>query len=439
MSIQSLSEYILNNSNQGILAIDENKKCCLVNSSAASVFGLNTSDLLNNQIDRIGLPVEYFDAINDAITRVFQSGNAIERVLSYKANNDFELHRVLIKPFMPSGAGVKGAIIYFDEIIKAPILYSKIGEAEDKSVLDYLESIIQILPAAAFIADRTGKLVATNELASRIYYGNAPYPESIDNFEYVGYKPGTSESYKTTDWGLSRAILHGETSVDEEVDILKADGSMGTFLISAAPIKNDKGEIIGGIEIDNDITSQKKLEKELATTKASLEAIINQMPVCVSIVEATTGNIIMSNQAYNEMVTDPVLGKTVFQNNENEKLYHLDMTPMAWEENPLTKAITSGRSSVGYEAFLQDKDGKIKPILTCAAPVRDEKGNIRAGVSIIIDISEIKKQERRMHERIQELTNLNSELRKFAYVSSQDLRESMRMISTYLQFIEQSS
>ncbi|NLT37230.1 MAG: PAS domain S-box protein [Methanomassiliicoccus sp.] len=233
--------------------------------------------------------------------------------------------------------------------------------------------------------------------------------------------------------------MHGEVTIDEEVDILKADGSIGTFLISASPIKNNKGEIIGSMEIDNDITSLKKMERELTTTKASLEAIINQMPVCVAIAEATTGNIVMSNQAHNDLFTDPDPARTIFSNDGDVKFLNPDMTPMVWEEYPLTKAVMSGSTSIGSEAFLKYRDGKVKPILTCAAPVKDNNGHIRAGVSIIVDITEIKNHERKMQEKIQELTHLNSELHKYAYVTSQDLRESMKMISTYLQFIEKSS
>lgn len=432
-------EFLVNNSPQGLLILDENQICSFVNPSGASILRLEQKEIIHSSFDKLALPKEYLKDIVGAISSVIGSGKRVEFRTFYKSGVSVEQHAVLVAPYTPDSNEMKGVMIYLDKINNDMLSFDKTSRNRDDVTLEYLESIISILPAAAFVADKNGKLIATNELASRIFYGNAPYPSRIDEFEYVGYKPGTRELYKPTDWGLARAVLHGETSIDEEVEILRADGSFGTFLISASPIRNKKGEIIGSIEIDTDVTSLKELQKDLATAKASLEAVINQMPVCVAIAESSSCNLIMSNKAYDELMGTPTVGSSIFQKENKVKMLDQNMTPITIENNPLMKAMVSGNTSVGDEALLQDVYGKIRPIITCAAPIFDDSGQITAGVSIIIDVSEIKKYEKEMIEKIDRLTYLNSELQKYAYTTSQDLREFLKMLSTYLQFIERSS
>jgi two-component system cell cycle sensor histidine kinase/response regulator CckA len=66
------------------------------------------------------------------------------------------------------------------------------------------------------------------------------------------------------EWAAARAIRGGETSFNEEIEIECFDGMHKIILNSAVPLRNDRGEITGGIIINNDISDRKRAEQALA-------------------------------------------------------------------------------------------------------------------------------------------------------------------------------
>ena len=56
------------------------------------------------------------------------------------------------------------------------------------------------------------------------------------------------------DWAAARAILKGETSLNEVVHIESFDGVQKTILNSAVPLRSLEGEIVGAILVNQDIT-----------------------------------------------------------------------------------------------------------------------------------------------------------------------------------------
>jgi PAS domain S-box-containing protein len=89
-----------------------------------------------------------------------------------------------------------------------------------------------------------------------------------------------------------------------------------------------------------------------------------------------------------------------------------------------------------YELEIKHKNGYITPVRYNASVYKDESNNVIGVLASARDISEIKEAENNLKLKIEDLSRSNKELEQFAYVSSHDLQEPLRMIASYLQLLE---
>ena len=71
---------------------------------------------------------------------------------------------------------------------------------------------------------------------------------------------------------------------------------------------------------------------------------------------------------------------------------------MRSDEWGLTRALASGEVTLSRELDIEAFDGQRKTILDSDAPLRDEMGAIVGGMSVLVDITERKRLERRTHD-----------------------------------------
>ncbi len=104
-------------------------------------------------------------------------------------------------------------------------------------------------------------------------------------------------------------------------------------------------------------------------------------------------------------------------------------------------------SVLDYPLEIINKNGNVTPVLYNASVYKDEFDNVIGIFAAARDITEIRKAEKELKDyqdtleekvkkRTEELANSNAELVHFAYVASHDLREPLRMITSFLQLLE---
>ena len=86
-----------------------------------------------------------------------------------------------------------------------------------------------------------------------------------------------------------------------------------------------------------------------------------------------------------------------------------------------------------YEKEFIRKDGSHIPIYLGAATINEARDE---GIVFVLDIIDRKKAEKMLKLKLEELARSNEELEQFAYVSSHDLQEPLRMITSYLQLLQ---
>jgi PAS domain S-box-containing protein len=147
-------------------------------------------------------------------------------------------------------------------------------EAEERaaelfSQRELLQRVLDVLPVGVFIADEKGGIARTNPAAEKIWCGARHLPQEMLR-EYKGWWRGTDKHIDAQEWAFARAFTRGEISLNEVIDIECFDGSRKTILNSAAPVRNERGEIISAVAVIMDITE--RIEAELGMRQAMEEA-----------------------------------------------------------------------------------------------------------------------------------------------------------------------
>ncbi|MDO8586486.1 MAG: SpoIIE family protein phosphatase [Armatimonadota bacterium] len=110
-----------------------------------------------------------------------------------------------------------------------------------------------------------------------------------------------------------RAGLRGAVTQDAEYIVRRRDGTEAVTLCNAGPVKDEDGNIVGGVLSFRDITQRKTLERELADQNALLETTFGHMPVGLVLCEADSLRIISANPAAENMFgvkSGEMLGRT---------------------------------------------------------------------------------------------------------------------------------
>jgi PAS domain S-box-containing protein len=166
-----------------------------------------------------------------------------------------------------------------------------------------------------------------------------------------------------------------------EVEITNKSGEKRWWLVSGAPNYNDKGQYIGSIGINLDISEQKRLEREIAYSESLFRTLFDSAPFGIALKDYKSGKYLNFNQRFLEMVGysfDELYGEN----------YH-DITPEYY--HPLDMEAEHEMGLKGYfqayrKSFLK-KNGKELPIEIRGAAIDDLDGNKRIW-AFIEDISE---------------------------------------------------
>ena len=156
-----------------------------------------------------------------------------------------------------SGAGTRRAVISHENITVRKLAEEAL---QDQKVL--LETILGQAADAIIVCDDKGRFTFANAAARRMALRD-PKGTTLDVTPQVwgvAYYPDGRRIHRD-EWSISRA-LRGETTVGREARMLRPDGSHCDFLISAAPLNNADGELVGAVAGLLDITEHKRAEEE---------------------------------------------------------------------------------------------------------------------------------------------------------------------------------
>jgi signal transduction histidine kinase/putative methionine-R-sulfoxide reductase with GAF domain len=125
-----------------------------------------------------------------------------------------------------------------------------------------LEALMEAVPYALAAYDSTGRVI----LANATYRAHVPPGETIaERIEHVG---GIFDSHgrqlSEADWPQTRA-LHGEVLAGThavELTLHHSEGAVDYSRVTAAPLRDGNGNIVGAVTLNQNVTEQKRLDQE---------------------------------------------------------------------------------------------------------------------------------------------------------------------------------
>lgn len=135
-----------------------------------------------------------------------------------------------------------------------------------------LRLVLNSLPVGVWIADRDGRVVATNPAVDRLW----PDPVALKEGRPTGLKArrlaGTAPVAADDD-PMQRALRTGEASMGELIEIEGADGTRRTLMTAAVPLVGSDGSIQGAIAVDEDLTTLLRAEAAIVAAKNFFEGL----------------------------------------------------------------------------------------------------------------------------------------------------------------------
>ena len=200
-----------------------------------------------------------------------------------RAVNDGQIHSYVPKPWEPANLKITvlKAATYAKEVTQrkraAEIVSEQQNalarsEAAHRQQTKILRSVLESMSDAVMVADEGGKIVLLNPAAEQLAdSGASDTPLAKWSEQYGIYRPGTASLYPADELPLARAI-RGETADGIELYVRNADKPEGRFLsVSVRPLKDDSGDIRGGVAVVRDVTLAKSAESLLRQAKEEAE------------------------------------------------------------------------------------------------------------------------------------------------------------------------
>jgi len=275
-----------------------------------------------------------------------------------------------ISPILDSRRKIMGASVIAHDVTAQ--------KAAEEALRRATESSVYASPVPIVAVDARGSITTWNAAAEDAF--------GWKEEEVVGNpSPIIPEDEQAATEALYQRVSSGETVQGVELRRKKRDGSLLTVNVSAAPLRNEKGEVTGIIKFLTDITKQKTTEGALRAAEEKYRGIFQN--AIEGIYQATRdGRLLSLNPAFARM----------FGLDQGRRAGEQSVHPRLQEEFP--KLLEEGATVRAFEGPIQRADGKTIWISGNVRAVLDPRGNVICFEGAVNDVTQQRELEQQMRQ-----------------------------------------
>jgi PAS domain S-box-containing protein len=407
---ESQEKYVdlFKNANDSIYTMDLTGKFTSFNHAAAAILGCSEDEFGRLGMKEMLTPESYAAAVQ-MIQKAVAERSDLKELQPWEFNLVKKDGTILDAEVRTRLVWKKGQIIGIHGITR-DVTERRKAEAELRRSEERFRQVAESTGEFIWEVDAEGLYTYANPMVERIL-GYKPQDIVGKKHFYDFFLPEEREGLKTAalEAFARRESFHGFINSN-----VHRDGHIVILETSGMPVVDDQGNLTGYRGADTDVTERKRLEEQTRQLQKQIEYVLG----------ATRTGLDIIDSQFNIQYIDPEW-KKVYGDPQGKKCYEYFMGRN--EVCPgcgVVKALEAKQPVVTEETLVRENN---RVIQVTSTPFQNDKGEWLVA-EVNVDITDRKLAEERQGQLLQQLGEINQELKDFAHVVSHDLKAPLRAI-----------
>ncbi|MBS3955084.1 MAG: PAS domain-containing protein [Methylomicrobium sp.] len=278
-------------------------------------------------------------------------------------------------------------------MISRDITERKLNERKLQQRDQYQRALLDNFPFAVWLKDTENRFLAVNAGFVTLF-GARSAEELVGKTDFDIAPAELAEGYRADD----RAVLSSGRKKNVEEEIIDADGTRKWFETYKASVLDDTGRVVGTVGFARDITERRAaaqalqdMSAELATSRDLLQQVIDTAPI----------RVFWKDREGRYLGCNPAFARDAGKNTPSELIGRDDFAmgwaaQAEWYRTDDQVIMQTGQPRLNFEEPQITPDGKQIRLRTSKVPLYDRQGEIIGILGIYDDITQQKREERRL-------------------------------------------